>query len=53
MKKVKVSVTLQLEDDQPVCDWIYNVIAKELSENEKILHCWCFYNNPQLSHSQL
>ena len=38
MKEITVSVTLQLEDDQPVCDWIYDVIAEELGENEKILH---------------
>lgn len=38
MKEITVSVTLLLEDDQPVQDWFYDTIAEELSENEKILH---------------
>ena len=38
MKEVTVTVTLLLKDDQPACDWIYESIAEQLSEDEQILY---------------
>ena len=37
MKEVTVTVTLLLEDDQPVCDWFYESISDQLSQGEQIL----------------
>ena len=38
MKEVTVTVTLLLKDDQPACDWIYESIAEQLSDDEQILY---------------
>lgn len=37
MKTVKVTLTLIVKDDQPVCDWLPQAIASELEQGEQLL----------------
>ncbi len=38
MKLVSVNIVLELEDDIPVVDWLYDLIETQLEPQESIIH---------------